>query len=511
MSSVSTWIGTIIDFRMDVLSFAKGYMDIDYIKFIEDPDYVPEEEILGIVNGDAEGEAITFTSPSATVSIVEDATMEGNHVYQFTGNGSGKGWTYAVHKYPFETGKKYKISFDARGVSDSKGNKVDMRLLVNIQYPSNSGETHYAGNFILPADGSWVHRETIYTVESMTELDKAFFSCYIDPPSEDTSGTFQLDNVVVEEIVEIVNGDAEGEAIYFTSPSATVSIVEDATMDGNHVYQFTGNGSGKGWTYAVHKYPFETGKRYKISFDARGVSDSKGNKVDMRLLVNIQYPSNSGETHYAGNFILPEDGSWVHHETIYTVESMTELDKAFFSCYIDPPSEDTSGTFQLDNVVVEEIVEIVNGDAEGEAIYFTSPSATVSIVEDATMDGNHVYQFTGNGSGKGWTYAVHKYPFETGKRYKISFDARGVSDSKGNKVDMRLLVNIQYPSNSGETHYAGNLILPADGSWVHHETVYTMESIFGIEETFFSCYIDPPSEDTSGTFQLDNVVVEEVK
>jgi len=203
MSSVSTWIGTIIDFRMDVLSFAKGYMDIDYIKFIEDPDYVPEEEeeeILGIMNGDAEGDGITFASPSANISIVKDETKEGNHVYQFKGNSSGKGWTYAVHKYPFETGKRYKISFDARGVSDTKGNKVDMRLLVNIQYPSNSGETHYAGNFILPADGSWVHHETVYTVQPMTETGKSFFSCYIDPPSEDSSGIFQLDNVVVEEV-----------------------------------------------------------------------------------------------------------------------------------------------------------------------------------------------------------------------------------------------------------------------------------------------------------------------
>jgi len=204
MSAIPTWIGNIVYFRFDQFYGAKGYMDIDYIKFIEDPNYVPvenkEEEILGIVNGDAEGKAITFTSPSAKVTIVEDETKAGNHVYQFTGSGSGKVWTYAVHRYPFETGKRYKISFDARGVSDTKGNKMDMRLLVNIQYPSNSGETHYAGNFILPADGSWVHYETVYTMQPMTKAGDTLFSCYIDPPTDNSGGIFQLDNVIVEEV-----------------------------------------------------------------------------------------------------------------------------------------------------------------------------------------------------------------------------------------------------------------------------------------------------------------------
>ncbi len=196
-----TWLGEIKTLRFDPFN-ASGYMEVDYIKLVANPNYNPEEDTaeIGIINGDAETEkVITFTSPTAKITIVEDETKKGNHVYQFTGP-DRKAWTYAVHSYPFVAGKRYKISFDARAVSDSKGDKVRMNLAVNIQYPSETGNDHHAGSVWLEADGKWVHYEGVYTVQPMTEVGKASFSCYITPPSDEVSGIFQLDNVVVEEM-----------------------------------------------------------------------------------------------------------------------------------------------------------------------------------------------------------------------------------------------------------------------------------------------------------------------
>ena len=204
LTQKEAWIGKIKALRFDPFS-ALGTMDIDYIRFIENPDYEESEGTLleertGIINGDAETpNLITFTSNTAKITIEEDAANPGNHVYRFTGRES-KAWTYAIHKYPFETGKKYKISFDVRGVGDSKGEKVKLGLSVNIQYPSAEGVNHISGGKTLDADGTWEHVEIEYIPGPMTAKDQSFFSCYVNPPSEETSGTFELDNLVVEEI-----------------------------------------------------------------------------------------------------------------------------------------------------------------------------------------------------------------------------------------------------------------------------------------------------------------------
>ena len=198
------WVGNVTGLRFDPFN-AIGTMDIDYIKFIPNPDYVekeiPEEDKkVGIKNGDAENTTLmTFSSPTADVTIVKDSTKEGNHAFQFTGH-KKKSWTYAVQPYPFMAGRKYKIAFDARAVSDSDGNKVRMNLALNVQYASDTGKDHHGGTVWLEADGAWVHFETVFTVGQMNSQEGAAFSCYITPPSDTTSGTFQLDNVVVEEI-----------------------------------------------------------------------------------------------------------------------------------------------------------------------------------------------------------------------------------------------------------------------------------------------------------------------
>ena len=201
MSKKPGWYGNITAIRLDPFN-ASGYAEIDYIRLVENPDYDESKatDFNGILNGDAEKvEIMTMTSPSSKVSIVEDETKPGNHVYRAVAPDS-KVWTYMVHAYPFEEGKTYKISFDARGLGDSKGNKTDIRLSVNIQYPSIDGQNHGAGDLNLTADGAWHHYEKEYTIGKMLSKDGAKFSCYITPPTENSSGIFELDNLVVTEV-----------------------------------------------------------------------------------------------------------------------------------------------------------------------------------------------------------------------------------------------------------------------------------------------------------------------
>ncbi len=199
VSSNESWYGYIKSIRVDPFN-AIGYAEIDYIKLIENPDYDEEtaEDFSGIINGDAEREGVkTFYSNNATVTIEEDSANPDNHVYRFIG-AQKKSWTYAIHVYPFKSGKTYKISFDARAISDSNGDPTDLRLSVNIQYAGADGNTnHVIGGITLPADGEWRHYEKEYTVKDMKSTAESKFSCYIEPPSETTSGSFELDNVVI--------------------------------------------------------------------------------------------------------------------------------------------------------------------------------------------------------------------------------------------------------------------------------------------------------------------------
>ena len=68
-------------------------------------------------------------------------------------------------------------------------------------------------------------------------------------------------------------------------------------------------------------------------------------------------PSNEGTNHHAGAIWLEEDGTWAHFTTIYVPGPMTATSGQKLSCYITPTGEDVSDTFELDNIVVKEIVD----------------------------------------------------------------------------------------------------------------------------------------------------------
>ena len=205
MASLKTWTSKIEAVRIDPYD-AIGYAEIDYIRFIEDPEYVRLEQLKaqeGIVNGDAEEPSInTFTSGNSQISIVEDPTNKNNHAYLVTG-AQKKSWSYFVHDYPLEKGQYYKISADFMAVSDSDGNKVPLSIACNIQYNeigAKDGNAHVISVTKVPNDGKWVHYEKEFVVNDMLNKDVMAVSFYADPPSETTSGTYLVDNVKVEKI-----------------------------------------------------------------------------------------------------------------------------------------------------------------------------------------------------------------------------------------------------------------------------------------------------------------------
>ena len=208
LADYPTWRDKITSIRFDPFN-GHGWMDIDYILFEEDPNYDEEAEKkkeFMLVNGDAEDvNNVAFNAPSATVTIEEDPDKPGNHYYQVITNKNEKAWIYFQQNYKFQKGKTYKLSFDAKALPDSAGNMVDQNIVINLQYKDNAGalengtgKDHIVATFKLSGDGSWMHCEKVWKIATIDSQVGNMWSVYIHPPTDETSGSFCIDNISVE-------------------------------------------------------------------------------------------------------------------------------------------------------------------------------------------------------------------------------------------------------------------------------------------------------------------------
>ncbi len=202
LTKVKEWNGKVTDLRFDPFD-GIGTMEVDYIRFIQNPDYKEDEVVVkeaAIINGDAEGEGIGFYSKNANISIVEDPVNKGNKVYKFEGDASKKQWTYARHEYNFKAGYQYKVEYDVLISADRIGN-VENTTRNNLRYPDigvQNNMEHITGS-VKSLPGVWQHFEKTYTVTKV-DLDEGHeFTVYAEPVG-DLSTTFYLDNVKVTEI-----------------------------------------------------------------------------------------------------------------------------------------------------------------------------------------------------------------------------------------------------------------------------------------------------------------------
>ena len=115
LTKIEGWKDNITKLRFYPFN-GKGTMEIDYIRFIEDPDYVPEEDEIieeptgpiTLINGDFEGEG-GFTSPER-YEIIEDPDNPENHILKVMPTDDSKKWVYTMQKVRFVPGQTYKVS-----------------------------------------------------------------------------------------------------------------------------------------------------------------------------------------------------------------------------------------------------------------------------------------------------------------------------------------------------------------------------------------------------------------
>ena len=199
------WKNTITNLRFDPFD-GNGMMEIDYIRFIADPDYVyidPATIPFSISNGDAEDTSnVAFYSGNATISIIEDPRDSSNHVYNVVGKSDKKSWTYFRQAGNFKVGKKYSISFDICLVEDASGAPVTTaNFCCNMRYPEDgalNGMDHLSSSINLKV-GEWQHVELEHIVKDIKSTVGHEFTIYANPTSETGGLSYLVDNVVVVE------------------------------------------------------------------------------------------------------------------------------------------------------------------------------------------------------------------------------------------------------------------------------------------------------------------------
>ena len=201
LSEVPAWKDTVTRLRFDPFD-ATGEMDIDYIRFVEDPDWIdPALRPFEIRNGDAEGEKIEFESQNGTVSIVAEGD---NNCYQVISK-PGKQWLYIHQNVTYKAKKTYTFEYDVKLVGSDVNTMLDADTVVyincNIQYNDPNGKTdHVVLSKPVKIRDGWVHCEGKFSIPGSSEvrtLDK--FSIYSNPIS-DAGIAYCIDNVVVKEV-----------------------------------------------------------------------------------------------------------------------------------------------------------------------------------------------------------------------------------------------------------------------------------------------------------------------
>ena len=212
LAGESNWNGAekVTGLRFDPFN-AQGEMEIDYIRFIEDPDfvYIPiEERPLEIINGDAEGEMNLFYSSNANITRVVDPDNKENHVWKVASHDIANNYTYFRAGVRYKPNTSYKVEYDIRLIgSNNKGTtKVDASTFnTNFRYSDKGAFNDFdhvvrdTTNQSISVSNGWVHCSATYVTGKIDDHKNSEFTIYVNP-KESNSFSFYLDNIIVTEM-----------------------------------------------------------------------------------------------------------------------------------------------------------------------------------------------------------------------------------------------------------------------------------------------------------------------
>ncbi len=205
------WKNTITNLRFDPFA-ALGYMELEYLRFNEDPNYVyidPDTLPMTIKNPDAEGEECAFVTTNANttkVDVINDPKNADNKCYRAMSKSEGiRSFCGLQQEVRYTAGAKYTIEFDAMLYSYDYKTGDDMpsfsaQLLANIKYQTSSGVDHVLPNrFNLYPGMGWEHFKIEFTVSADSTTRNQDALVFYTNPVDNLGVGFLIDNIKVTE------------------------------------------------------------------------------------------------------------------------------------------------------------------------------------------------------------------------------------------------------------------------------------------------------------------------
>ena len=211
LSNETNWRGAerLTGLRFDPFN-GQGEIEIDYIRFIEDPDFVyipPEERPFEVINGDAEGDMTPYYSDNATITKVKDPDNKDNNVWYVKG-ADGNQWVYIRHMARFKPYTAYKVEYDIRFGSSTRpdGKGPDSTSFnTNFRYADKGAFNDFdhvvsqTSNTSLALSDGWKHVTATFSTGKIDNHKNSEFTIYLNP--KDNYGfNYYVDNIVVTEI-----------------------------------------------------------------------------------------------------------------------------------------------------------------------------------------------------------------------------------------------------------------------------------------------------------------------
>ncbi len=522
------WKDNITGLRFDPFD-GNGTMEIDYIKFIPNPDYVyvdPATLPFEIKNGDAEDtNNVAFFNPAGKVEIVEDPRNASNHVYKVTGN-PGKSYGHFRQSVVFKQNHKYEYSMDICYLGNNAGIDTGKNgtMMVNFAYPDSDGKTDHAINFTTINKGEWVTVTGTYIPTSITSDKGHIFAPFVNPEG-DYGSVFLVDNIVVNEIPPmkaLSDSKTLDGKIPYSNTAKDVSYSEK-----DNAYVLTGTDDKKSWTYFLVDTRFVSGAEYNISFEVKLLSDKATS-----VCPNLRYTGNDGKyDHVLSSVSLTPNGDWVKVKAKHIVGGLSsEQQQNMFSVYANPIG-DTGASFMIRNIVVDagdiDPSLLVEEEKKEEIKAFDFGELTEKPLEDAGIltgvvptsntaqewgysEKEGAYVFVG-ANKKSWTYFLADAEFENGKTYTISYEIKLLADASGNtNVQTAFCPNLRYSSKDDKyDHVVTSKSVSSKDEWVTCEYKYTVQNMANEQkQNMFTIYANPQN-DLGMTFMIKNISVTE--
>ena len=258
-----------------------------------------------IVNGNAEGELMTFTgynnAEKEYISIVADPQNSYNKVWKRSTADDTKRWNYFSAPVDFVAGKTYTLDFDV--YLDSVGTNgttpsAAASIAVNPRYNEGSGILNHQTNVGKLAPKTWTHYTHTFTVSDNYVSGSGQMSIYLDPVDE-MGCEFLVDNFILRcepKPFTVINGDAEDtsdvttDTVGFYSGAKTNPLTIETEADGNHYWLLTSKMTSQSWSYIIQNTTFEKGVTYYYKLRAKlGTSSDGASATNWRITLNARY------------------------------------------------------------------------------------------------------------------------------------------------------------------------------------------------------------------------------